>query len=327
MGQFKDFQGFIMGFVPRLSVFLAEQLINAAWRDIQESRRWSFKVAETVLQAPGQITVGAASVTQFSNQVTGNAVASAAWTGLSNPILTLRQFRVPTGPIYNIIAADFTNLAAVVLTLDRDYQEITNSTATYMIYRCYYQAPSSDFLKWTSIVDPFNGYQFGSTSATKAEVDRWDPLRGALSNPTVISTYKYETIGNDPDVPTFEMWPHPTAQISYRALYQKRVSKLVDPADSIPVQIPDEVLQDRTLYRAYQWCEANKGARVELQGSNWQSLWTEVNNNYAQKLQQAKVQDEEIFIQNWGSYMNVPFLYPNTGQFWQSHAPDLSMVQ
>src|SRR2546426_4051499 len=213
MGKLKEFEGFLMGSVPRLSVFLADQLINSAWQDIQTSRRWSFQVAETVLQAPGQITVGAASVTQFSNQVVGNAAASAAWTGLSNPILTLRQFRVPTGPIYNIIAADFSVPAAVVLTLDRDYQEITNPTATYLVYRCYYQAPSSDFLKWTSVVDPFNGYQLG-LAMTKPEIDMADPLRGALSNPTVISSYKYETIGNDPDVPTFELWPHPTAQIS-----------------------------------------------------------------------------------------------------------------
>ena len=161
---------------------------------------------------------------------------------------------------------------------------------------------------------------------TKPEIDMADPLRGALSNPTVISSYKYETIGNDPDVPTFELWPHPTAQISYRALYQRRASKLANPDDSIPVQVPDEVLLSRALYLSYRWAEANKGSAVELQGSNWQALWQEANQDYELKLQKARVRDEEIFLQNWGNYINAPYVYPNTGLFWQSHAPDLCSV-
>ena len=55
-----------------------------------------------------------------SNQVTGDAVASAAWLAL--PFYwraTTQQFRAQGYSVYSVIALDATNPDAVVLTLDR----------------------------------------------------------------------------------------------------------------------------------------------------------------------------------------------------------------
>lgn len=131
---FKDWWNSLMGDIPALDQFRAQDFINYAWRDIREARRWSFLTAESSLDFPDEITTGTASVSQFSDVVVGSTAARAVWDALNlNMPITDRQFRVGTGPLYQIIAYDRTgdiatypwNLAgeAGALQLERTYKE------------------------------------------------------------------------------------------------------------------------------------------------------------------------------------------------------------
>lgn len=326
---FIDYYSDLMGFVPKLSVELAKKLVNRARADIYGSRLWSFLIVESQLTAPALVNAGSATFTQYSTTVIGDAVASAAWTGLFQPVITLRQIRAGGGPIYSITAADFTDPAAVVLTIDRPYQESTALTQ-YSIYRCYYtpldanQAPTADFLKWVSIFDPINGYAL-KLNYTQSWLNRVDPLRGDVGQPYRVVSYKTINDTNGDPIHYYELWPHPTFQIGYRAFYQRGGLDFRLTSDALPSELPTELLEVRARYRAYEWAEANKGTHPELQKTNWMAMRQALMNprdqaSYPALLAQAKKEDEERFQVNFVEKSYPDFRFPIDSDFLQAHS-------
>jgi len=100
--------------IPGLNLGLAKTAINAAFEKIQNEQVWSFQCItagwltpnmlggpNTAFLSPGTITV-----VPFTTTITGDAIATAAWTATDPypPFLTQQQIRVPTYSLYNIIA-------------------------------------------------------------------------------------------------------------------------------------------------------------------------------------------------------------------------------
>jgi len=111
--------------IPGFNLGFAKTLINQAFLKIQQENTWSFQFttngwltpsllggsysgggnqtfnAGATFLSPGTITV-----TPFTNTITGDAVATAAWTATVPypPLLTQQQIRVPYYSIYSIIA-------------------------------------------------------------------------------------------------------------------------------------------------------------------------------------------------------------------------------
>jgi hypothetical protein len=280
----------LMSYVPKLSPPIAQKLVQRAWRDIRDSRLWSFLVGETVIAVPVQISTGTVTTTNGLATVLGDSTATTAWSAISNAELVTRQFRSGAGPIYNIIDYTFP-----LLTLDREYSETSVTGAAYSIYKCYYPPPA-DFSRWTSVVDPINGYQFG-LDRTKAQLDHTDPLRGAIGQPLVIASYKYDT--DDPAQWLYELYPHPVVQQSYPALYQKKGVDFSSPTSTFNAMIPDSVVEARSRWRAYEWAMANSAAHPELRGVNWAQLRGMVDEEYQKDLARAQLKDEDIFSQNF----------------------------
>ena len=306
--------------VPKVDSLFAQKLVQRAWRDIRDSRRWSFLCAETAITVPDQINAGTATVTQGSQTVVLDAAAQAALVGLTTNQLVERTFRAGTH-LYNIIA-----YLAPNLTIAYPYNGPTVAGITYFIYQPYIMAPA-DFLSWVSVIDPFSPMPVFNTTSTKEELDAIDPQRGALGQSYRLASYRYEETlpGSNPPILDrwrFEMWPHPIVYRQYPAIYQRKGIDLVT-GQSQPSIIPDELLMSRTRYLAYEWCESNKGKHPELKGTNWMNLRIDVNKQYQTMLAQASRQDEEIFIQNY------PRSYMATSGWWgwgdtvagQSHAP------
>lgn len=312
MATYLDLWNELKTYVPKLDITLGEKLVNRAWRDIQETRFWSFLLSETAISVPQVLSTGTVTTTLGSDIVVGDATADAAWAAIGMPAIAARQFRVSYGPIYSIV--DYTSPN---LQLNRVYGETSVAGQTYLIYQCYYPEPASNFLRWVSVVDPVDGYKL-ATGRTKAELDLRDPLRGAVAQPYVIANYKWDATNTRH---MFELYPHPTVQRVYPALYQTRGVDFTADTDELPIAIPVEVLLNRAKYYVYEWALANQAHHPELRGVNWQYLRQSANEDYRKDLAKAMKQDEEIFQMNYNeSYLLDKFRrFAYDGNYAQTH--------
>ena len=64
--------------VPALGRVRARKLINRAWKYVQDSCLWSFQLQQGSFSTPSITTAGTVTCSLGSNQVTGDAAASAA---------------------------------------------------------------------------------------------------------------------------------------------------------------------------------------------------------------------------------------------------------
>ena len=318
---FQDYVAELAGYVPRVPIPLAKTLVNRAWRDIRDSRLWSFLVAEGNLISPQIIVSGSVAVTQYQPIITFDAPARAAIAALpaGGPVVTQCHFRVGGGgPLFSIFGY---NGGTGVATLERGFQDTSNSLSTFQIYKAYYQpsidmVPSAqDFLRFASVYDPAMGYAL-SRHYTKTELDRRDPLRGAVGQPILISAYKSNPQTGEP---IFEMWPHPTFQRSYMVLYERKGMNFVGNNEALPAIIPDELLMQRARHHVYEWAESNKGLFPELAKTDWRFLGAKVDGDYKLLLQKTVMRDEETFQQNWLSRPDQSFRSPIDANYAMSH--------
>lgn len=319
---FTDLWNELKGDIPAMSPFKAKDCVQRAWHDICDSRRWTFLVSEGVLYAPAVISAGTVQVTQFSSSVVGDATAIAAWVAAALPLsgvtMNMRQFRLPGKPIYNITADD----GAGTLTLDRPYQETSEAVANYTILRCYFTPPSSDFLRWISVVDPINSYRFRRRNlhVMREHLDRIDPSRSSSGTPYLLAPYKPNSSG----VPRFEMYPHPLLEIAYTVAYSRKGIDLAA-TDTLPSSISDSMLMSGARIQAYTWAAGNAGRFPDLAGTNWFYLRSQEEKYYLGALQGDKRNDEELFLMNWSESEDDQTLNgPVDGSWLQSH--DLGLV-
>ncbi len=328
---FLSYYSNLKNWAPFIPVELCKLLVNRARNDIYSSRLWSFLIVESQLTSPPLISAGGATFTQYANTVTGDAVASAAWTGLSNPFITMRQIRQSGGPIYNIIAMNNANPAALVLTLDRPYQEISGVGLAYMMYQSYYpptdpttNAPTADFTKWLSVYDPINSYPL-KLNKTQQWLNTIDPQRGDVGQPYWVVSYKDILDPNGDSVPYFELYPHPTDGISRKCFYKKGGLDFRSPSDALPSELSVELLEVRARYLAYSWANVNKGAHPELQKTDFLAAMRQImdprdRGSYPWLLAKAKKEDEERFVQNFVQSSRAGFFYPYDANVLQEHA-------
>lgn len=315
MGNFRTYYNRIMGDIPGLDLFKAKDCVNYAWRDIREVRRWSFLSAETSIDIPNTVTDGTASVTQFSDQVVPDAAAKAVWDVLGMNIpLTSRQFRVGSGPLYQITAYDDSGAGA--MTLDRTYREATNAAQTYSIYRAYFSMPS-DFLTFTDIKDIQNGRNIRFI-ANRSDLDTFrDPQRQGFGDSYAVAPATADSSGN----PRFELWPGQLTAKSLIVRYERAGTDFTSDTEALPTIIPESLLMERALCYAVRWAMANQGKYPELKGTNWANVAISHEAAYQKQIWEAQIHDEEMWPVNL-SYDPLTIArrrYSDDTRFGQSH--------
>lgn len=307
----------LTGSLPGLPFPLAQIHINRAWDDIRRERIWSFLIGETAYTFPTQIVAGTVTITQFSTSVTLDATATTALTGLSNPLITARQFRVNGGQVYNVVSLVGSNLV-----VDRAIQEPTAAGQPYQVYQCYIAPPTTDFLKWDSFDDFQNGYSItgGRLSVSRTSFDLRDPQRQSQGLAYFVGQYKSDAVGG----PLYELWPHPVQGQSFNVTYRRQGVAFTTPASVQPLIISDTLLVLRALvFHAYPWAEANKGNFPALAKTNFLSLIRDRRAEYITELGKIKRQDDEVLLQrvyNRGRRMRCNELPgPADAKYWQSH--------
>lgn len=319
---FLDLVNELTGTVPGLSPLLAEKYINRAWKDIRSERLWSFLATTAAVVCPAQVTAGAVAIVQYSDSVTLDATASAALLAQTNvnavPGITNLSIRFGAtspaiGQVYNIEAADITTPTAIILTLDRFVVEATNATSGYQCYRPYITPPSSDFLKWETVVDMVNAFTLWGprTTRTSAEFDMRDPQRQAQGLAYWLGSYvgafipdpTTGVVNPNPNVEAgsniYELWPHPTSGQTFLARYRRRGVDFLTPTETQPDVISDAMIIQRALgWHVYAFAAANVANFPSFKNVNWLSLIKLAKDQYARDLLDAKRNDNEAALQD-----------------------------
>lgn len=307
----------LLGEISGLNFALAGTKINEALTLVYNEQRWSFQFVEggwftpglvggtgfvggSTVQSPGTITV-----TPYSNQITGDATASAAWTGLTGlPFLTQYQIRSPYYSLYNIIAVDSTIPTAVVLTIDRAWMEPAQTNGAYMMYQAYFPTPAT-FKNFLSAVDTTNNNPMDYWSFTRSDLDVVDPQRVNFDQPAYFVPYQVDQRPNSATLGQmlFELWPHPLNQLPYTWRANIVGPPLVNPTDTLPYPLTEECVKWRAREVLYLWKEAQKGDNLARgAGANWQFLAQEAHAQYMLTLKEIKRTDEGLVSPYWSKF-------------------------
>lgn len=124
----------VLGTIPGMNRGLAATRINEAFTRIQMDNVWSFQCLTSGFLTPGLLggpvsgqgqnqsfnagatflSPGTITVTPYTNTITGDAVATAAWIQnvVNPPFITQQQIRIPYYSLYSIIALGFAGTVA-----------------------------------------------------------------------------------------------------------------------------------------------------------------------------------------------------------------------
>lgn len=252
--------------VPAVSRIRAKKLINRAFKIAQDSSLWSFQLGQGGFSTPALTTAGTISAVLGSNTLTGDAVASAAWTAL--PLYwapTLQQIRAQGFSIYSIIAMDTTNPNAVVLTLDRPFVDPLPffTGVGYQMFQAYIPAPKG-FKRWLTIADMFNCWALDIWTPRRT-VDLDDPARLYTSNPSMALGLGQDNRGAGTTTPSatlgqqlYELYPNPQTEISYQTYFVADYPPLVNNEDTLPAPLDEEVITQKALTWAYRDAEGRR---------------------------------------------------------------------
>lgn len=185
-------------------------------------------------------------------------VVAGAGSGGSNLQSTILAFVNPT-QVQLADNASTTVTNAVVtwgstITLSRLFTEETNATASGLLYRIYYSPLTTDFQRLDHLMDSITGYEFGWQIWPIDDLNRMDPQRSSTTEPYEVFLHHFDPVTG---LPVYELWPGPTVQRAYVATIWKLGTPFSDDDDSLPPQIPDELLLLRARILAYEWAEVN----------------------------------------------------------------------
>lgn len=291
------------GEIPGVAETLARNKINEALGKIYDETDWSFQTQYDAWLSPGMVaSSGTTTVSPYSNQIIGDAAASAIWAALTGrPFLTELQYRDPAYSLYNIVAYDTTsNSPFGTLTLDRPWKEPTTGPGQkYMIYQAYFPVPVQDFRKFIEIRDTTDAAAVDWWSMSQQDLAVEDPQR--LQFGPCVPTYAVP-LGQDqrPNSSTlgfvwYELWPHVLSKMPYSLSYKRRGPMLVNPGDTVVYPLTEELVTWRTKEVIYQYKEAQKGEQVQRgSGADWRFLAQAAGAEYKAVLKQIRAADANL---------------------------------
>ena len=304
----------LLGSVPGLNVALAKTYINEALGMIYDEQLWSFQLQDSGWLTPGLfgglqsygpsagVSPGTIATVPYSNEIVGDAVASAAWLAMrGRPFITEYQIRVPEYGLYSIVAMDATLPTAVMLTLDRPWMEPAQLLAPYMMYQAYFPVQMG-FKKFHAIRDTTNNSKLNYWSATQMDLAEIDPQRTQYDLPRFAVPYQPDARAGSstPGQMLYELWPHPLITLPYSYSSLVRGSQLAAPSDRVPYPLTDEMVKWRAKEVAYLWKEAQKGEDLARgSGADWKFLSQEAHAQYGLRSKSAKMLDQNLVDLYW----------------------------
>lgn len=300
------------GVVSNYSAALARTHLFNSWTDIRNLEGWSFQLGNTGYSIPGLLNAGSITISLGSNQVIGDAAASAAWATASTPVslITQRQIRTGQGTIYNIIAYDTTtNPPFGTLTLDRPWIDsyYLGVGVGYSIYQPYIVTPVQNFLAWEYFMDVRNVIHLdvNNTRGIWEKVNQADPQRQIFSNPGNLIPHGVDQRGaGTPNAsatlgyPMYELYPQPQSIFVYQVGYSFGGPDLTDIPGSpaVPYPMTEHLVKTLARVKAYEWAEANKSPdNPRGQGADYRFLMSAAMDEYKGQLKEIRMLDRNIY--------------------------------
>jgi len=292
--------------VPLLPDSYARTLLDEALGTIEDEQLWSFQLKESGWLTPGLlfpgapgVSIGTVTYTPYSNQIIGDATASAAWLSyVAPPFLTQFQIRSPFYSLYNIISIDTTSHPPfATITVDRPWMEPGGVAQAYMIYQAYFAVPVPDFKRFLSARDTTNNWPMDFWTKSQKDLSFEDPQRTIFDDPAYFVPFETDqrpgssTLGNM----LYELWPHPLSQRPYSYGYLRRGPRLQQPADTVPYPLTEDLVLWQAKVAAYLYKEAQKGEQVERgSGADYKFLAGGAEARYKVKLKECKERDRDL---------------------------------
>jgi len=293
---------------PSASLFLAREWIDYSFRQLWDTRLWSWQ------RKFGQFLTMAAYTTGRVNVTRGSATVEGVGT-VFDPGIANAQFRIATNtPIYTIASVtDPTHLE-----LNMVYGGSTASSMGYSIYNAYVTG-TSDFQNFVTVWDPKYNWQL-ETNVTQEELNAWDAQRANTGTAYVVASLYYDLDVNTPPLPMFEIWPHQRAEYVYPFIYLRRPPDLSEPAATLPRGIRGDVLLESALAQCARWPGPARDALnpyFNLQTAQMHDA------RYREMVRQLEITDDNI-METDAHYMSLsamPFASVPYGdaRFLQSH--------
>ncbi|HTB10942.1 MAG TPA: hypothetical protein VK752_05200 [Bryobacteraceae bacterium] len=190
-----------------LSPDLLDGYLNTRYGDVLDRWPWKGLEVETSIQTTAAYNTGTVSVTQGSNAIVGTGtIFTSAMNGMS--------FRVTTdNAVYT-----FTFVTATTATLDRNYEDDTNATATFWIYEDEYvlPAPAKTLL---TVVCPVTGEPLADWTTQKIIDSMWP--RESPGIPIAFAMAADTNENTPPVYHTLKLSPPPMSSRGYPLRYQK----------------------------------------------------------------------------------------------------------
>lgn len=293
----------LTGLVPALSRVRAKRLINRAFKIVQDSSLWSFQLQQGSFSTPNISTAGSVTCALGSNQVIGDAAATAQWSALPfywSP--TTQQWRAQGYSVYNIIAFDTTTNAPFgTLTLDRNFTDPLPffSGVAYQMYGAYIPCPVG-FKRWLSVIDMFDLWAMDIWTGRRTE-DLVDGARQVSSNPYRMLALGTDRRGAGTATPSatlnqvmYELYPYPTTQIGYQWYAVVEWPYLVNNSDTLPYPIDEEVVTQKALTWAYRDAESRKDIMAAKgSGGNYLGLKKQSEEDFLARLKTLRLLDRD----------------------------------
>ena len=290
--------------VPNLADQYCRTLLDEALGRIEDTQMWSFQLLENGWLTPGLqfpagpgVSAGTITVKPFTNTITGDANASAAWAAyVAPPFLTSFQIRSPFYSLYNIVAYNVVG-GFGQFTIDRPWMEPGGTKQPYMIYQAYFPTPFPDFKRFIAARDTTNSLAMNYWSLSQKDLAFKDPERTIFDDPQFIVPYQVDnragsaTLGNM----LYELWPHPLDILPYTYNYMRRGPRLSKPADTVPYPLTEECVLWRAKEAAYSFKEAQKGENLARgSGADFRFLAQAANAEYKAALKPCKDKDRDM---------------------------------
>jgi hypothetical protein len=148
----------------------------------------------------------------------------------------------------------------------------------------------TDFYGFVSVIDTEAGRRLWTNIDMKM-LDFADPQRTDGGKPTVLADRKWKTSPSSATtVPTYELWPHPSAEKAYRILYWK-VPAAFSRTVALPHTISDRIIKNYARAMMSGWPGTNKNPN-RMQSRTAKADYLQ---EFRDDLQDLMIKDDEIF--------------------------------